>query len=579
MDYIIYNLAGLPGDLYQLVPDKFLATLAACLNQGEPGSAEVWDRSNLDVAAQLAPEGILGGLLRRTGHHLFQSLWAKGCVPKPLGLAFRGLDVAADRGLSRALHRLTERDAERILREDPQAVFVNLRHGPGFAESLRLAERLKAERPGLRLIGIGHRASWFARELAAACPQFDAFVVGPSQYHTMVALARGAPPVEMTNTVCREGGRVVATERAFHCDPEHGVRPDYSAGVYRGVEGQLPFREVVLANEACPFSCHFCIRPVTYGTRWKARDAARVVDEVEGHVQAGIRCFRFSDSTPPPGMLTAVADEILARGLDETGLHISSFGRLNRHMREDYETLRRAGFEALFFGVESGSPRMLRDVLGKRITVDEIRKTVPMVHAAGIRVVASFIFPAPGETQESRQETLDLLADLKPYLSGALVQPAGVYPGTPWHTEADRFGVHLDQDYVRRAVTYPIEPLKPLRFWQPFPFSYCLMGKPAPDVAFQDIVACFNDFSRQVWGREENGGLGIANVQDYGFVLASALGLDPVDFSRRAIMHMVSRDVRCLADLLNIRQGRVAPHSSALRTALRPATTVAQETH
>lgn len=545
MKYVIYNFAGFPGDLYQLVPDKFLATLCTALNREEPGSAQVWDRCNLRDVQALAPAGGPAWLMRECGHRLFRHVRESGRVPKALGLMFRGANALADRALRKASRRIVRQDAQAIRDAGAQAVFINLRHGPGFSESLELAGRIKQESPATRVVAIGHRASWFCRELAALYPQFDAFVVGPSSYRTMRALAAGVHPAMLKNVAYRDGrGDVVVAERDFTEESDDALVPDYSPDVYVGAQWQLPFREVVLANEACPFACHFCIRPVTYGTKWRARDVSAVVDEVERHARVdGIRCFRFSDSTPPPGMLTAVAREILARGLQNHGLYISSFGRLNRRMREDYGLLREAGFRALFFGVESGSQRMLDEVLGKKITVQEVKETVRQVYAAGIAPVTSFIFPAPGETEATRQETLDLLAEIKPYIASALVQPAGVYPETPWHKDPKRFGVRLEPDYVRRAVTYPIEPLKPLRFWRPFPFSYDLMGRPAEAVAFADIARCFSAFTKSVWEAEENGGLGIANVQDYGIVLAQFMGLEPAAFSQEVLLHLVTRNV------------------------------------
>ncbi len=553
MRYIIYNFSGLAGDLYQLVPDKFLAMLATLLNRREAGSAQVWDRGNLVDAQRLMPGTALGAGLRRVGERLFRSLERDGAAGKVTGALFGALNALADRRAAALGHGLIDREAEAILSQPVEAVFLNMRHGPGFEETIRLAERLRRARPDLTIIAIGHRASWFARHLAGMYGVFDAFVIGPSSYDTMIALAEGADPAEVTNTAFWRGGKVVTTDRVYDHDPNEDAIASYDPDVYIGIEGQLPLREITMANEACPFSCHFCIRPVTYGTRWKARNVSLVVDEIEHRIRdEGIRCFRCSDSTPPPGMLTAVAREMIRRGLDEEGLHLSSFGRANRNMREDYVALRRAGFDSLFFGAESGCQRVLDEVLGKKVTVAEIKTAVIEAHEAGLAPVASFMFPTPGETAQSRQETLELLEELRPYLAAALIQPSGVYPETLWHRRAAEFGISLDEDYITKAVTYPINPLKPIRLWPAFPFSYGLMGKEAPEVGFQDIVRTFSDFARQVWNKPEHGGLGIPNVQDYGIALARHLGHDPVEFSNRCLRYMVTRDLRAMADYVGV---------------------------
>lgn len=561
--YLIYNFSGCPGDLYQLVPNKFLATLCATLNHLEPGSAEVWDRGNLTDCQRLVPGLALRGALSHAGDRLFDSLDRTGSVPTLTKTIFGALSALADRSTAKLAEELIDRDAQEILSRPIEAVFLNLRYGPGFTQTAKLADVLRQARPDLRILAIGHLASWYGRHLAKLYSSFDAFVIGPSSYETMTALADGAPPSEVTNVAFVADGQVVETQRIWEHDPTFDVIPDYSPDHYIGIEAQLPLREIVLANEACPFSCNFCVRPPTYGTRWKARDVSLVVDEIEHrvHVEA-IRCFRCSDSTPPPGMLTAVAEEIIRRGLDKENLHISSFGRANRNLRENYGLLRRAGFEAIFFGIESGSQRVLDEVLGKKLTISEAKEAISEAHHAGIAPVASFMFPTPGETRQSRQETLELLEELRPHLAGVLIQPSGIYPGTSWHHQAAEFGISLAEDYVARMVTYPIDPLKPISLWPPFPFSYDLMGTPADQVSFKDITQAFTEFAKEVWNKPAHGGLGIPNVQDYGIVLAHHFGRDPVEFSRQCLKHMVTRNLPALADLLGLGAKAVVPSAS-----------------
>lgn len=551
MKYIIYNFSGCPGDLYQLVPDKFLATLCAVLDEVEPGSTQVWDRGNLRDAGRLLPGAPLQNALRYAGKRLFGDLRRHGEVATLTKLLFGSVNVMAHRGVSARANEFIREDAQRILDASPEAVFLNLRHGPGFEQTILLAETLRRQRSSLKIFGIGHRASWFGRHLAALYEPFDAFVIGPSSYETMVALALGTSPGDLQNVVFRQDGKIIETQRVCEHDPSHAVLPEYAPEKYLGVDAQLPFREIALANEACPFSCAFCVRPPTYGTRWKAREVSRIVDEISFRVhQEGIRCFRCSDSTPPPGLLTEVAREMIDRGLHREDLHLSTFGRVNRNLREDYGLLREAGFEAVFFGIESGSQRVLDEVLGKSSTVAEIKEAIREAHLAGLAPVASFMFPTPGETPESRRETLELIEQIKPFLAGILVQPSGVYPGTTWHLEAERFGIRLDDDYVTRAVTYPIDPVKPISLWPAFPFSYDLMGKPADKVTFKDITGTFSEFAKAVWNDPAHGGLGIPNVQDYGIILARHLGRDPVDFSRQCLTHLVTRDLSALQDYL-----------------------------
>ncbi|HOJ40945.1 MAG TPA: hypothetical protein PK644_10835, partial [bacterium] len=95
--------------------------------------------------------------------------------------------------------------------------------------------------------------------------------------------------------------------------------------------------------------------------------------------------------------------------------------------------------------------------------------------SAGIFTVVSIIHPAPMETRESRRETMEFLKDVRP--DSVLVQFPGIYPGTPWFEQAERFGFSLDREkYPRQVMGYQIKSLFPPRYWRPLP--YLINGMP-----------------------------------------------------------------------------------------------------
>jgi 2-polyprenyl-3-methyl-5-hydroxy-6-metoxy-1,4-benzoquinol methylase len=71
----------------------------------------------------------------------------------------------------------------------------------------------------------------------------------------------------------------------------------------------------------------------------------------------------------------------------------------------------RAGCRAIWYGIESGSPRIL-DILYKHITIDQSKKAIRLTREAGIKTGGSFIIGIPGETMEEIKLTLNLIKDL-----------------------------------------------------------------------------------------------------------------------------------------------------------------------
>ena len=98
--------------------------------------------------------------------------------------------------------------------------------------------------------------------------------------------------------------------------------------------------------------------------------------------------------------------------------------------KEIVKALREAGCIQLDFGVETGSPDLLK-VIKKDITVEETIRAFSLCRANGIRTFANILLNLPGETESDLILTHRLLKKIKPtYVSVSVTQP---YPGTEFH--------------------------------------------------------------------------------------------------------------------------------------------------
>jgi hypothetical protein len=94
--------------------------------------------------------------------------------------------------------------------------------------------------------------------------------------------------------------------------------------------------------------------------------------------------------------------------------------------------LKRAGFEVLFIGAESGSDRVL-EMVRKDVTVSQILRANRRLARAGITPHYSFMAGLPGEREEDIHATIRLMRRLKHETPGALLSPVKgyvPYPGT-----------------------------------------------------------------------------------------------------------------------------------------------------
>ncbi len=181
----------------------------------------------------------------------------------------------------------------------------------------------------------------------------------------------------------------------------------------------------VITSRGCPFSCDFCSRPV-FGQSFRVRSAANIVDEIEEIMELGYDRIWFADDcfTLNREQVLAVCDELLRRRL-EIGWECLS--RVDTMDYEIAERMRLAGCIRVFFGIESGTNKIL-SLMKKQITVEQAKKAVYVAKRAGLQVGAFFILGYPGENDNSVLDTIRFASGLPlDYLSFTLPYPI---PGT-----------------------------------------------------------------------------------------------------------------------------------------------------
>ena len=124
----------------------------------------------------------------------------------------------------------------------------------------------------------------------------------------------------------------------------------------------------------------------------------------------GVRNIKIADEmfVLNPRHVHGICDAIIERGYD---LNIWAYARVDTVKEDMLDKLKRAGFNWLAFGIEAASERV-RDDVDKGFGQEEIFRTIEKVRAAGINVIANYIFGLPEDDLESMQATLDLALEL-----------------------------------------------------------------------------------------------------------------------------------------------------------------------
>ncbi len=118
-------------------------------------------------------------------------------------------------------------------------------------------------------------------------------------------------------------------------------------------------------------------------------------------------------------------------------------------LRRLLEKMSQAGCTTISFGVESGSPEMLRRIK-KGITLDQVALAVQLCLDCGIAPHTSFILGLPGETTETLNQTLAFGTRLKDMGVNHGFHILAPFPGTDVRERIDEYDLQILSDDWRQ---------------------------------------------------------------------------------------------------------------------------------
>ena len=204
--------------------------------------------------------------------------------------------------------------------------------------------------------------------------------------------------------------------------------PDYSLLPLKKYSYELMGNNFMLfeMSRGCPYNCIYCLKKM-YGQKYRIKSIKKLGEEMETAINKyGIKNAYFIDleMTANKKAVNELCDFIINKRI-----------RLRwccqtRADSVDFELLRKmkkAGCVLIHYGVETGSPRIMK-LIEKKITHKQILEGIRLTHKAGIETACFFMFGFPTETDEEMQMTIDFAKRLNP--TYASFHTATIYPGT-----------------------------------------------------------------------------------------------------------------------------------------------------
>lgn len=269
---------------------------------------------------------------------------------------------------------------------------------------LRVADGVKATAPETAVVMGGPHASAVAQPTLERRPSVDAVVVGEGEVsfpQLLDALAEedDGPLAGVVRRGSTPGTLLAGGEQPLVPQLDDLPIPAYDA--YSADPGEEIFVEV---GRGCPFKCEFCSTAPFWNRRHRVKSPARIVEEIELVASLfGTTRTHFTHDlfTTNRRWVREVCAALVEAG---TPIRWTCSARSDTVDEELLDLMARAGCDAVYFGVESGSERMLREI-GKEIPPAESLATLEACNRVGIKPNAGFILGFPSEDEASARDT------------------------------------------------------------------------------------------------------------------------------------------------------------------------------
>ena len=233
-------------------------------------------------------------------------------------------------------------------------------------------------------------------------------------------------------------GKIVRTEeRPFLQDLDSLPFPAHHLLPLESLKRMGKIMFPLMTSRGCVYWCDFCSTVRMFGRAYRFRSPKNVVDEMQlVHDQYGVDQVTFYDDafSVNRDRVLKICEELHSRKLDMTW---DCGTRVDMVDREMLKTMHDAGCIAVWMGVESGSEAILGK-MNKKIKLDQTRTAFKTATEVGLMTIGNVVLGFPGETEQTANETIRFVKELK--LDDVGFYVATPYPGTPMYEQVKANG-------------------------------------------------------------------------------------------------------------------------------------------
>ena len=358
-----------------------------------------------------------------------------------------------------------------IEKENPDFIGISCLFSGFFETVSGYAKLIKKQYASLKIVTGGIHVTTYPKEILETCHEFDYIVLGEGESQ-VVELTKCIEQKQLDSLndiksfAYRDSNNIVHINeerewldyadlpmQAWDLVDFNKFKMDLSE--YSNFKNHKLTNVVpVISERGCPFKCTFCDMYIVQGRKLRRRNAIKFVDELEYLVnECGQNFFTFMDDnlTVSNNHILEICIEITKRNLD---IQFTTAGGLGMSSLKEnvIEAMVEAGMTSALIAPEHGSDYIRDEVMKKHLNRNTIYEVVENLKKHRVSLAGNWIMGFPEETNETMQEMLDMINDLK--LDRNWVGTLIPFPGTPVFDQCvkdDLFIDSIDLDNLYRT--------------------------------------------------------------------------------------------------------------------------------
>lgn len=364
--------------------------------------------------------------------------------------------------------RSYQRLLENTVREfAPQAVGITSMYNNSL-QAERLAKTVKSVDDSIATIGGGSHFGALGQQSLRRLPEMDFVIEGEGEQALsglLAALEHGRPVDQTPRLHYRQSGQVRSNPAAplmplSTLPPmwsELGRTIDlkrYAQTVPKEAQRKAIYIE---AGRGCPFACTFCATAPFWERKYRVKTPAQIIDEMRFlYEEYGYNGFMLVHDllTADKKFINAFSEAMMEARLPVEWM---ANHRTDIDLRGLLPKMKTAGCWAMFFGIESASPRLQKE-FRKGLKPDGVVSTIRGLSDLGIASTCSFVIGFPSEARAELSASIAMGAELK-VIGAGLVQFHRLRTWPPAPLSRAHLPSKFDVDSLR--IEYPFVDVPP----------------------------------------------------------------------------------------------------------------------